>query len=218
MKNKILIFTVLIFITFSIISESLWDDKAKDIYNKKIYYNIGDSIKLIINEGSAIEYKSTMKSLKDYTIDISGGELSGIFSFLPKGNVEENKTSSFKDNLKINSVMQARIIRVENNYVTLTARKQISIDNKTSLIEITGDANYSDIIDNTINTQSLINPIIRITTLIENVNEVLRNADLVKVVLNPDATHDIIEETRINEARKRIILLDFFNKILNVVF
>jgi hypothetical protein len=196
----------------------LWDDRAKDIYNRKIYYNNGDSIKVIITEKSSIDYKSNTKSLKAYTFDLSGKELTGLFTFLPKGNSDETENSQSKDNLVINSEIQGRIINVLNNYVTIQARKQITIDNKTSIIEITGDADLKDIKSNTIYSNYLINPILRITTLFDNSKVVINPNDIQTTILNPDSTTDRKVETSLTDAKKRELLLYYFNKILNVIF
>ena len=219
MKTTITLLTAsLLLITIVASSVSLWDDRSADIYNRRINYRQGDSVSIIINEKSSYQYKSSTKSLKSYKIDISGGELSGLFTFLPTGNAEENKSSTDNDNLSINTAIEGTIEAVSDNYLTITGRKQITVNNKVSIVTITGNAHYSNIKNNSINYTNLVNPTLNVTTLLQSSKQVVNNNDLVQVILNPDATTDIILETQISEARKRQILIDYFNKILNVVF
>ena len=217
-KIFLVLFLLILFFSIYIYSISLWDDKAGDIYSKKIFYNVGDSINIIITESSKFEYKSSTKSLKSYNIDISGGELSGIFSFLPKAYIEEDKNSLDNDNLKIESILQGRVLSVSDNYVTIRGTKRIQMNNKISSITITGDAYYSDIVDNSIISNKMINPTLSLTTLLDNQRNIITERDLLTEVLNPDATTDRIETTKLSDAKKREILLNFFNKILNLIF
>jgi flagellar basal body L-ring protein FlgH len=217
-KFFLVLFLIIIFFSIYINTTSLWDDKAGDIYNRKIFYNVGDSINIIITESSKFEYKSSTKSLKSYDIDISGGELSGLFNFLPKAYIEEDKNSLDNDSLKIESMLQGRILRVSDNYVTIRGTKRIQMNNKISSITITGDAYYSDIIDNSIISNKMINPTLSLTTLLDNQRRIITERDLFTEVLNPDSTTDRIETTKLTEEKKREILLNFFNKILNLIF
>jgi hypothetical protein len=218
LKKSAFLLLIIIITNYFLNGESLWDDKAGDIYNRKIYYNEGDSINVIITESSSIDYKSNSKSLKTYGFDITGKELTGIFTFLPKGNSEETENSQSKDTLKINSEIQGRIISAIGNSVTIQARKQIIIDNKSSVMEITGDANLKDIKGNSIFSTKLINPTLRITTLLDNTRTIINPNDLKTTIINPDSTTDRKTETTLNDGKKRELMLYYFNKILNVIF
>lgn len=218
-KTKILfLFLILFIFSFNIYSVSLWDDRAGDIYNKKIYYNIGDSIQVVITEDSNYEYKSSNKSLKSYKIDVRGGEISGFFDFIPQGGIEENKTGSERDNLKIKNSIQATVTGINNNIVTLRGTKNLSLNNKLNRITLAGQANIFDIKDNMILSSNLINSTLSITTLLENQNNIITNNDLVTELVNPDVTSDTRTQTKLSDAKRRELIIEYFNKILNVIF
>lgn len=212
----------LIFINISLIiflfSESLWDDNYANIYTKKINYKVGDTITVIIDEQSAFEYKANTKGIKTYNINIQGGELSTIFSFFPKGSIEETKNLNDKDNFKIKMILQGTITAVNGNLITINAIKQLTINNKIGVLQITGNADIKDISNNTILSNKITNQNLTITTVIDNRNDVIQNNDLVQVVINPDSTTDRKEETRLSDERKRALLIQYFNKILNLIF
>jgi len=201
-------------------ADSLWNDNTANIYSYKINYKVGDSIELNVNEQSAINYKEQSKSTKSINVNIQGGEMTGILSFIPKGNIDENKNSSDNDNLQIRTVLQGRITNIGDGFVTVNASKTITINNRTSSVQLTGEASFSDIIGKKIVSSKLVNPRLTITTLFENKNTVLANNDFTTVITNPDATNDKDKksETKLNEAKKKELLLNYFNKVLNVIF
>lgn len=215
-RLKILILILLI--SFNIYSVSIWDDRAGDIYNKKIYYNIGDSVQVVIAEDSNYEYKSSNKSIKSYKIDVRGGEITGIFDFIPQGGVEENKTGSERDNLKVKNTIQATVTGINNNIITLRGIKNFSVNNKNNRITLAGQANIFDIKDNMILSSKLINSSLSITTLLENQNNIIENNDLVTELVNPDVTSDTRTRIKLSDERRRELIIEYFNKILNVIF
>jgi len=183
-----------------------------------INYKVGDTIEIVIEENSSIDYKGTNKTVKSSNINIQGGEMTSILSFLPKGSIEENKNSQNKDQIKITNIVQGRITAVNGETVTINANKSLNVNNKISNVAITGEANFSDISGKRISSKKLINSQINITTLVDNQNIVINQNDFERFRVNPDSTTDLREDTRIRDDKKRQMLLDYFNKILNVIF
>ena len=214
------VFTIAVLLSPSLYAESLWNDNAANIYSNKVNFRVGDTIRILVDEKSSIDYKSQNKTIKSYDINISGGELTAILNFVPKGSVEESGNSQNKDNLKIETTIQGRVTAIGNNFVTITGTKNILVNNKSNLITITGDASFADVNANSILSSRLINPRISITSLIDNNTNVITANDLEEVVTNPDATSDALKktETKLKDAKKKELLLNYFNKILNVIF
>jgi Flagellar L-ring protein len=203
---------------FLIDSKSIWDDRAGDIYSRKVFFREGDSIQIVVSESSALDYKSASKSLKNFKVDVKGGEASGILSFLPAGSIEEAKSGNDNDKLNIKTVISARVESVNPNSVLIRGIKQITVNNKSSYIEIAGEASVKDINGGSILSSKLMNQTLRITTLIDNQNNVITARDLETKVTNPDSTTDRKEEIKLSDAKKRDLLLKYFNKLLNLVF
>jgi hypothetical protein len=216
--KKIICAAFILFSLFLLDAKSIWDDRAGDIYSRKVYFKEGDSVQIVISENSALEYKSASKSLKNFKVDVKGGEMSGILSFLPAGSIEEAKNGSDNDKLNIKAVISARVEKVNPNSVLLRGIKQITMNNKTSSMEISGEASVKDINGNSILSSKLMSQTLRITTLIDNQNNVITARDLETKVTNPDSTTDRKEEIKLSDAKKRDLLLKYFNKLLNLVF
>lgn len=219
MKKKLLVLAFFIFalpITFRAIS--IWDDRRADIYSKKINYNVGDSVVVLITEESSYEYRSTGKGLKSYKVDIRGGEAKGIFDFIPTGSSEENLALNERDSLKVKNIIAARIVALNNNIATIQGIKNVSVNNRVSNIAIRGEVNISDIKDNQILSSKLLNSTVTITTLLENSKTVISNRDIQEVPVNPDSTTDTRTTNRLSKEKERELLLQYFNKILNTIF
>jgi len=217
-------FVVIFLVVFSLFSsivlfaDSLWNDNSAYIYSNKINFAVDDTIQILIDENSAVDYKSQTKSLKSYSLNIQGGEMSALLNFVPKGNVEENNNSQNKDNLKISDVIQGRITAVGGKFVHIAGTKNLTVNNKTNSVQIDGDASFSDINAKTILSSKLTNTRISITTLIDNKSIIISNNDIETVRLKPDSTTDLTTETRVKDAKKKELLLQYFNKVLNVIF
>jgi flagellar basal body L-ring protein FlgH len=214
--NKInFIVTLLIIILLSSFSDSLWNDKAGGIYNKKVNYNVGDSIQVVLNESSNLEYNSNSRASKSYKVQISGSKISGITDILPQGNIEEDKNSQDIDRIKLNGTLQARVTAVGDNFITIQGIKDIGINNKASRVLITGNAYLQDIKGNSIESNKLIDSSLQITTLIDNNNTIISDKDLINK--NKDLTGDVKEDISISDQKKRELQLQILNKILNVI-
>lgn len=216
--KKIAITFTLIILTLTLISQTLWDDKAADIYSRKINYKEGDSIKVLIDEVTSFKYKSNTKALKNYKLNVKGGEMSALFEFLPEADVEESKTAQESDEMEIVNELQARVTAVGENSIAIEGQKSFIFNNRTSTIEIAGEVSFRDIKSNRVYSRDISNQTLRITTLLENPSSIISSADLETVITNPDATTDIKEETNLSDAKKEELLLEYFNKLINVIF
>ncbi|MCG8569374.1 MAG: flagellar basal body L-ring protein FlgH [Spirochaetes bacterium] len=199
-------------------AETLWDNKAGDIYSRNINYKTGDTIKILIEEETAILYKSSTQSLKTYTLDVKGGDFSAVLNFLPQGKVEENKNSQDKDEIKISNFINAQIVNVDNSLLTIEGSKTITLNNKTSTVRLNGRIHINDIINQQVYARDILDQRLTITTLLENQSSIIADNDIISVITNPDSTTDQKEELQLSEIKKRELMLQYVNKILNLIF
>lgn len=203
----------------SLSSETLWDDANGDVYSRKIKFKINDSIKIIINEKSLLDYRSSVKSVKSYSIDIKSDDLVGVFELIPNGSVTENKTGQEKDDFKYSSEIQSQIIEVSDNFVRIRGVKSVSVNNKKSVVEITGDVAFKDIAGNRVNSFDIMNQNLKVTTVIDSSVFPVSDADMEESV--SDLTGDVTNGTgkyKLTDEKKKELLLKYLNKVLNVIF
>jgi hypothetical protein len=217
--KKIIFYIIELSILISIAyAESLWDDSGKNIYSNKVSYKNGDSVKIIIDEQQKIKYKSSTDSRKADSVSINGGEYSALFNFLPNGTSTETKNGNDEDEFHLNGTIVASITSVNDNTVTLVGRKTLSLNNKTSLMEMSGTANMSSIKSGTIVSSDIQNLSLRVSTLLFNENDIINGDDIVERLRNPDATDDDSTETVISDEKRKEMFLRYVNKLLNVVY
>lgn len=201
-------FLYMLFNCFLLCAANLWDNQAADVYSRKIRYRVNDGVKIRVDEKTKLKYTSSSKSLKTTSVNSQSGELSGVFEVIPSGDVNESKESSSKDEFEYIAELQGRIIDVKDNYVTVSGSKTVSVDNKVSRISIRGDVALNDLKGNNVNASDLMDERLEITTMIENAYFPLTNEDL-------DVSSDSVILT---EEKKRDLLLQYLNKMLNVLF
>lgn len=218
MKNIFLIIFVLS--ASQIFCETTWDDKGKDLYSRKIRYRINDSIKIVIDEKSAMEYRSTTKSLKSYNINIKNSEIEGVFDIVPSGSVEENKSAQDKDEVKYTQTIMGQIKEINDGYITVSGKKSVILNNKRSIVEVNGDVAFGDIKGGMIKSSDIMNQTIRIITLIDNLSEIIGEDNVVvQADLSSDATGDAKKiRYKIDDALRKKLILEYVNKVLNVIF
>jgi len=146
MKKIFLILSLFGFCVF-FYPETLWKDSYANIYNSKINYTIGDSILILVNENTSLAYKSRVKSVKNFSINIKGGEYSALLDFLPTGDISDNKNSNENDDLNIKTELQGRIVSVNGDNLGISAQKQILLNNKISTIQLNGTVNIKDVVN-----------------------------------------------------------------------
>lgn len=201
-------FLCMLFNCFLLCSVNFWDDQAADVYSRKIRFKVNDSVKVRVDEKTKLKYAGSSKSLKTTSVNSESGELSGVFGIIPSGDVNESKESSSKDEFEYIAELQGRIIDIKDNYITVSASKTVSVDNKVSRISIRGDVALNDLKGNNIYASDLMDERLEITTMIENAYFPLTNEDL-------DVSSDSVSLT---EEKKRDLLLQYLNKMLNVIF
>lgn len=215
--KKIFSLTIL-FCCLRVCPVTLWDDALADIYARKVNYKVNDSVKVLIDENSKLSYRSSSKSLKNYSINTESKELVGIFELVPNGSVNEKKDSQEEDEISYFSEIQGQILAINDPFLTVNAAKTVSINNKTSRIELQGDVAFKDLSGNQVRSSDMMNQTLRITTAIENISLPIGEEDLEEIM---DTSGDLTLPTGtygIRDAKKRELLLSYLNKILNVIF
>lgn len=213
MKKIFLILSLFGFCVF-FYPETLWKDSYANIYNSKINYTIGDSIFILINENTSLAYKSGVKSVKNFSINIKGGEYSALLDFLPTGDISDNKNSNENDDLNIKTELQGRIVSVNGDNLGISAQKQILLNNKMSSIQINGTVNIKDIINGSISSSNIQNQTLSLTSLLQNDRTILNGDDVIPI----DTTADIVNKTAVTDEKRKEMILNIINNLINIIF
>ncbi len=218
---------IFLFLLTGLSSETLWNDKMSDIYSVKVNFKINDSVKIKINEKSVLNYKSTSKTLKSVSIDMKSEDVVGVFELIPEGSIDENKSGQDKDEFNYSGELQAKITGISDNFITVSGVKNVSINNKNSKVELSGDVGYKDMRGNVVLSSDIMNLSFKITTAIDSTVIPVSTEDFIletKLETTVNENGETVENTvttgkyKISDDKKRDFLLNYLNKILNVVF
>jgi len=208
-------------------SETLWNDKMSDMYSAKVNFKINESVKIKINEKSVLNYKSTSKTLKSVSIDMKSEDVVGVFELIPEGSIDENKSGQDKDEFNYSGELQAKIVGISDNFITISGIKNVSINNKNSRVELSGDVGYKDMRGNVVLSSDIMNLSFKITTAIDSTVFPVLAEDFVletKLETTVNENGETVENNvttgkyKLSDDKKREFLLNYLNKILNVVF
>lgn len=222
---KSLFVAVFIFVSavYCISAASLHND-GFNLYSGKKNFEIGDTIKVILNEEREIEYKSESSSYKNASI--SGGEaLKGIIEFLPAISGEDSISASKKGNSKteskINTVINTEITNIaENGALFISGYHSFIVNNQMDILQISGKANPSDIISgDRIYSSDLID--IKIVYKNELINTMSITSNDLLTIQNISTNSNymsITTEYELEEDKKKKMLLFYINKIISLMF
>lgn len=140
--------------TIPIAAESLWDDKAADMYKDDIARDIGDLVTIIIVEKSSASQKASTETSQETAVDAGPGL--GIFDFVKTFSFDysdENGAdgSTVREGL-LNARITAQIIdKQPNGNLIVQGLKSIKINGEKQEIQITGVIRQKDVKpDNTV--------------------------------------------------------------------
>ncbi|MBN1898070.1 MAG: flagellar basal body L-ring protein FlgH [Spirochaetes bacterium] len=227
MKSTIIIlFSTLLFFGL-LLGQSLWKDDG-DIYSTDKKWKAGDSLKIIFNEASLVEYQLATSEAERVNAQGEGAK-GAMISFLPSvggsDNFQTSQKSSTKNKTRLQTSISVKITGIlPNKNLKIAGSHSILVNNQMENITLTGEVNprdikkkkqvYStDIIDASINYQSkIIKP------------EVIKPADYVEtkstnISVVSEKTQAIVTSSyEISEAKKREMILQYLNKIMTILF
>lgn len=207
--------------------ESLWDDSYSSVYAHRTNFKINDSIRIKITEKNILDYKSSVKTIKNITTDIKTSEITGVFELIPAGSIEESKNAQEKDQFTFSNSLSARITAVYPDYLSIEAVKNVSVNNKNAQIRLLGDIARKEMTGDYINSDSIMNLTLQITTLLDNTEIPVNDSDFIRESTTESTVNEngeTIETTvetgayTLTDEKKKEFLLEYLNKILNVVF
>jgi len=147
--KKLILSLILIFIFIGFISaESLWDEDG-GIYSTTKKWKVGDSLKIIFNEKSLVDYRMAVSDMAKVNSQGEGGK--GMYlNFLPSLGGSDNFSTSQKSSTKNESKMNTSItVKVDSilptGNLSIKGNHLIQVNNQQESINISGEVNPQDI-------------------------------------------------------------------------
>ncbi len=208
-------------------SATLWDEK-NSIYSSIANYNVGDTLKIIFNEDSLIQYRASSSSSQK--LSTSGLKSSGSFiDFLPPAGGNDAYSTGSKASTKSKKVIKNKITVqiskiLNNGNIQISGQHNILINNQNETISITGIVNPKDIKNKKyVYSSDIINPaIVYRNYLVKDFN--LTKKDIIQTystnisVVSGVTQRNITKQYSLKDKKKQELILQQLNKILSILF
>jgi flagellar basal body L-ring protein FlgH len=220
---------------YSMFADSLWDPDSSGFLTGVGDLKAGDIILISINLNQDLTYSSSRVDSERVSIELSGGEGQGLFSFLPSGGSSGNQSLNGSSSAALQTSLAVRITAIdENGQLILQGGRVLAIQGKEESITLTGVADPALIDqDRTLPFSSVVDARLVYDTFLSTGVPLIRAGDLedkpaasAVAVTEGDAaagdTPAVVSETAtspvLTEDKRRDLLLIYLNRLIDLVF
>lgn len=221
-------------------SKTLWNED-KSIYSTKQKYKVGDSIKIIFNEKTLVNYQTALSEEDNKTSTIRGVQ-GQIIDFLPAlgsgDNFQTSQKSSTKNKGALEKDITAQVIKIlDNGNLQISGTHTIQINDTFEQVSIQGILNPATIKDKkNVYSTDIINPSISYKSQIIK-PDIIDTKDYIqtfttnltpkvqtnispqgKTNLSIKYQTNISSQYQISGQKKNELIIKYLNKILSVLF
>ncbi len=209
------------------LSATLWKEE-NNIYSKKGIYKVGDTLKIVFDENTLIQYRASTSDNGKITANSSKAN-GNLINFLPAlgGNdsYQISKKSSTKSSRVFKNKLTVQITKIlKNGNLQISGQHNILINNERESLTISGIVNPSDIKNKKyIYSTDIINPTISYKNYLIQ-NNIISKKDYVQTyttnisVVSGVTQRNITVNYEISKNKKNQLILQYLNKILSILF
>lgn len=243
MQRLVLTALTLIILVGGTWADSLWDAGHGGYYVPTLSLRVGDAVAVQIDIQTAVSFSATRVDDRSITLDVSGGEATGLLGFLPQATGSTDSRSEGDDELSIQGAVVARVQELdENGIARIEAVRTLQLEDATERIVVAGWLDPRDLSESrTVPFDRLAEATLRYTSVLPAGGPILTDADLTAVPSEPPQTTEEagtlapgdaavapaipgVEQTPVQsgytltEERKRELLLEYVNRVLDIIF
>lgn len=243
MQRLILTIFTLITLVGGVLADSLWDAEHGGYYIPAASLRVGDVVAVQIDIDTAVSFSATRVDDRSMTLEVSGGEATGLLSFLPEAVGSTDSRSEGADELSIQGEVVARVQELDTRGMArIEAVRTVQVEEATERIVVTGWLDPLDLLeDRRVQFDRLAEASLRYTSVLPAGAPVLTDADLTSIL--PEPVQPLEESAAVTpgepaaapsapdaqqapsqagysltEERKRELLLQYVNQILDIIF
>jgi flagellar basal body L-ring protein FlgH len=225
--------------------DSLWSPDFKGYLSGSKGFTVGDTLLVQIDASSSLSFTASTNDSKSLTLEFSGGDSGNLFSFLPQVRTGGTMSTTGRDNLSLRTQLPVVVTAINaDGSAQVRGSRTVAVQGKNESITVSGSVSPSQMDQKgAINFSRLANARLSYTTLLASSQDVLTNAEL-QTLLAPAAaaapagttapaaagtaapavaataapTTPAAPQLTISDARKRQLLLQYLNRLIDVVF
>ena len=221
-------------------SDTLWDPGSPGLFTGAGSLGVGDTLLVSIDIDQDLVYSSSRVDSERVSIELTGGEGQGFFSFLPTGSSSGNQSLRGRESLSFETSFAVSITGIDQNgRLILQGSRSVVIQGKQATLTLTGAADASLIGDDrTLPFSSIVDARIVYQTLLSTGVPAIGPEDIedapvgsgvaeeteaaegaeAQPVAGPTAQTPVTTVPALTEERKRELLLLYLNRLIDLVF
>ncbi len=231
MKQIVRIFSALILLNGISFADSLVPADFDGYLKSGGGIKVGTIIKVQIDSSTKFTYTSAYSDSTSVALNFSGGEGSGLFSFLPTGDTINQSNAEGEDESSMNGTLAARVVELfDDGTFRLEGSRQVSIGKASQRLELSGRASVSMFDENgSIPFQSLADSRLTFISFSDTTDPVLTPDSFILpdetpvpageggvVIDNPEPPQPNTLQLK-NDVRREL-LLQYINQMIDLIF
>jgi flagellar L-ring protein FlgH len=209
----------LVVIARSVSADSLWDPEAPSLFAGSGNLQVGDTVLVSIESENTLSYSSSRVDTERVSIELSGGEGAGLFSFLPVGSTSGNQSLQGSEALSIQTTFAVRVVGIEEDgHLALRGGRTITIQGKQESISLSGVVDPLLVgEDRTLPFAGIADVRLTYSTLLQPGAGVLRADDLVRA--DPESPDGATAgQISLTDQKRDELILSYLNRLLDLIF
>lgn len=214
-------------LNFNINSKVLWDEE-NNIYSSKKTYEKGDSLKIIFNESSLVDYRINFSEDLNKKANTQAAQ-GNYIDFLPGLGLGDSFNTTQKSSTKnkgiLSKTITIEIIEIQaNNNLKVSGTHSIRVNDAVERIQINGIVNPDDIKNKKyIYSNDIINPAIVYDSKIIK-PDIIQDQDYIQTfttnisVVSGKTQANVTKQYQISDNKKKQLIIQHLNKVLNILF
>jgi len=139
MKKTVALLVSLFVAASATFADSLWSPDSSGLLTGASGLQPGDTILVTIDINQDLSYDSSRIDSERVSIELTGGEGDGLFSFLPSGSSSGNQSLDGSEAIEIETTVAVSVVGVdENGNLTLSGGRTVVIQGKQATVTLTG--------------------------------------------------------------------------------
>ena len=195
-----------------LLSESLWRDEGNLFGPKRL--NVGDSVRIIFRNKQIVEFSSFQEEFESTSLNNPDKSGVMVLNFLPSLKGDNMNSASKKARTKnqnnLDFSIMCRVTSIETNgFLYIEGSHRITINNQLETVRITGYVDPKRISGDIVLSEDII-----------DLDLIYNRQSLKSPMFNASDFSNITNLTNpgLNEQKKREIILQYFNKIIPLLF
>ena len=220
-RTRALSVLICIIMAHSIAGDSLWDPEAPGLLSGSGDLKVGDTVLVRIDSTTELKYSSSRLDSERLSIELTGGEGAGLFSFLPGGGSSGNQTLSGTESVSAVASLAVRIVDIDDNeHLILRGGRTISIQGKEESIFLTGTADPMMVgEDRTLPFSHIADVSLTFTTMLEPGNDAISADDIVRTTPEAGETSGTSPgEITLSDEKRNELMLIYINRLVDLIF